>query len=164
MDNNLLFIITMMLKDEIDKLQNVNQIDSFLENTKCGYLLEELRKMADIQSYFKKIIFKTVEEMERRCSFREINFNVFQILNQLKKIKEKEEKNIKKEDDKSLDKIYEKFINSKILDPSINYSKDDTLENHNNNEIFMNKYVAEININEFEKLAENAKKENKNEL
>ena len=164
MDNNLLFIITMMLKDEIDKLQNVNQIDSFLENTKCGYLLEELRKMADIQSYFKKIIFKTVEEMERRCSFREINFNVFQILNELKKIKEKEEKNIKKEDDKSLDKIYEKFINSKILDPSINYSKDDTLENHNNNEIFMNKYVAEININEFEKLAENAKKENKNEL
>ena len=161
MENNLLYLITMMLKDEIDKLENINQIDSFLENTKCGYLLEELRKMADIQSYFKKVIFKTVEEMERRCSFRVINFKVYEILNELKKIKEKEKNKIKSEDD--LDKIYEKFINSKILDPSINYSKDDNFEN-DNNDIFMSKYVAEITINEFEKLAENAKKENKNDL
>ena len=161
MENNLLYIITMMLKDEIDKLENINQVDSFLENTKCGYLLEELIKMADIQSYFKKIIFKTVEEMERKCSFREINFNVFKILDELKQIKEKEEKKIKNEDD--LDKIYEKFINSKILDPSINYSKNDNFEN-DNDDIFMRKYVAEIDINEFEKLAEDAKKENKNDL
>ena len=48
MENNLLYVITMMLKDEIDKLDNINQVDKFLENTKCGYLLEELQNMPDI--------------------------------------------------------------------------------------------------------------------
>ena len=42
-----------MLKDEIDKLESIEQIDKFLENTKCGYLLEEFQKMPDIQMYFK---------------------------------------------------------------------------------------------------------------
>ena len=66
MENNLLYVITMMLKDEIDKLENVDQLNSFLENTKCGYLLEELRKMPDIQIYFKNVILKTVENIERK--------------------------------------------------------------------------------------------------
>ena len=70
MENNLLFIITMMLKDEIDKIENIVQINTFLENTKCSYLLEELQKMPDIQIYFKNVILKTVEMMERRYSFR----------------------------------------------------------------------------------------------
>ena len=33
-ENNLLYIFTMMLKDEIDKLENINQLDNFLNNTK----------------------------------------------------------------------------------------------------------------------------------
>ena len=48
LENNLLYIITLMLKDEIDKLENISQIDNFLKNTKCGFLLEELIKMPDI--------------------------------------------------------------------------------------------------------------------
>ena len=45
MENNLLYIITLMLRDEVDKLKNIDQFDFFLENTKCGFLLEELQKL-----------------------------------------------------------------------------------------------------------------------
>ena len=40
LENNLLYVITMMLKKEIDGLTNINQLDTFLENTKCGFILE----------------------------------------------------------------------------------------------------------------------------
>jgi hypothetical protein len=59
-ENNLLYIFTLMLKDEINKLENINQVDNFLENTKCGYLLEQIQKIPDIQIYFKNVILKTV--------------------------------------------------------------------------------------------------------
>ena len=79
MENNLLYVITMMLKDEINKLNNINQVDDFLENSKCGFLLEELQKMPDIQIFFKKVIQKTVETIERTSSSRGIKFNIADI-------------------------------------------------------------------------------------
>ena len=75
MKNNLLYIITLILKYEVYKLESINEVDKFLENTKCGFLLEELQKMPDIQIYFKNMILKTVEKIERTCSFHEIKFN-----------------------------------------------------------------------------------------
>ena len=166
MENNLLYILAMLLKDEIDKLENINQVDNFLENTRCGFLLEELRKMPDIQIYFKKIIFQTVEKMERDCSFREINFNISEIVDQLKKVKNMDHKISDKKQDTNLEKIYEEFIHSKIFDPSINFSNKDNNINNNNEDDneFMNKYVSEIKLAEFVTRAENSKKDNNNDL
>ena len=79
-----------MLKSEIDKLENINQLDKFLENTKCGFLLGELQRASEIQIYFKDVIFKAVEKIEKESSFREINFNVSKILKTFNKIKEEE--------------------------------------------------------------------------
>ena len=67
-ENNLLYIFTLMLKDEINKLENINQVDNFLEDTKCGYLLEQIQKIPDIQIYFKNVILKIVEKIERNSS------------------------------------------------------------------------------------------------
>ena len=159
-DNNLLYLITMMLKEEIDKLENINQVDKFLENTKCGYLLEEFRNMPDVQIYFKNVIYNLVEKMERTCSFKEINFNVSEIIKELNKSSKKEDKI----NNKNLDEVYETIINDKLIEPSINYFRRKNDFVPNNNDIFMSKYVAEINIKEFEKFAEKAKKENKNDL
>ena len=51
------------------------------------------------------------------------------------------------------------------MDPSINYSKEENQKYTNkNNRIFMEKYVAGINIKTFEVNAEKAKKQNKNNL
>ena len=162
MENNLLYIISLMLKDEIDKLENVSQTEHFLDNTKCGFLLEELIKMPDIQIFFKNIIFKTIEKMERTCSFRTINFKISEILKEFKKIKDGEDKKANKKVENNLEDNYKEVIDSKILDPSINYSKEENEKYHNNNnKIFMKKYVAGINISDFQINAKNAKMNNK---
>ena len=128
MENNLLYVIAMMLKDEIDKLDNINQVDNFLEKTKCGFLLEELRKMPDIQIYFKKVILKTVEKIERTYSFREIKFNTSKILEEVIKLKEEEKiKLFKKYENNIL--IANNNINNNINNNNINNNI------NNNNEI-----------------------------
>ena len=163
MENNLLYIITMMLKEEIDKLENVDQLDSFLENTKCGYLLEELRKMPDVQIYFKNVILKTVENIERKYSFKEIKFNVEEIYKDLMKYKKDEEKKTgKKQSNKNLDDLYNSIIKSKTIDMSINYSREESNQSSiKRNEIFIKKYVPDVNKEEFINRAEKAKNENK---
>ena len=52
--------------------------------------------MPDIQIYFKNVIIKAIEKLERSYSFKRIIFNVSKILNQLNKLKESEEKKIGK--------------------------------------------------------------------
>ena len=166
MENNLLYVITMMLKEEIDKLENINQVDSFLEDTKCGYLINELRKMPDVQIYFKNVILKTVEKIERNYSFREIKFSVEEILKELMKIKKDEEKKAgKKKNATDLNELYNAIINSKVIDLSINYSREENrLKCNKRNGIFIKKYVPDLTIGEFKKRAESAKKENKDSL
>ena len=165
MENNLLYVITLMLKDEIDNLENINQVDNFLNNTKCGFLLDELIKIPDIQIYFKNVILKTIEKIERTCSSREIKFNIKEKQNELIKLKEVEEKKIGKKVEKNIDEIYKKIIDNKINSQNLNNLKEDNnKESKDTNEIFVKKYIPDININDFENRAENAKKENKNDL
>ena len=162
MENNLLYIITLMLKNEIDKLNNIKEIDKFLENTKCGFLIDELQSMPDIQIFFKKVILKTVEKIERNCSSREIKFNIFEKLNELIKIKEAEEKKIGKKIEKNLNEFYNKIINSKLIDESINHLREDNnKKTKSQDDIFISKYLPEIKLSEFQNRAENAKKEKK---
>ena len=162
MENNLLYVITMMLKDEINKLENINQVDTFLENTKCGYLLEELIKMPDIQIYFKNVIIQAVEKIERTCSFRDINFDINERLEELKKIREEEEKKLGKKNDEDLEEIFKKIIDSKLLDQSLNFSKEENSRiNNERYQLFNQKYIADINIKEFQMRADDAKRKNK---
>ena len=165
MENNLLYLITLMLKDEIDKLENINQIDNFLENSKCGYLLDELQKMPDIQIYFKNVILKTVESIERTFSYREIKFNISEKNKELKRIKEDEEKKLGKKIEKDLDEFYNKMINTKIIEQSLCPSRDEiTLKLRENNDKFVKKYVPNIYLKTFEEMAKDAENENKNIL
>ena len=163
MENNLLYVITMMLKDEIDKLDNINQVDKFLENTKCGYLLEELQNMPDIHIFFKNVIVKAIEKIERTYSFNTINLNFQKIINQLNKLKESEEKKMGKKRNINTDEVY-KIVVDKILNQSINISKEEHEQIIKKKDENINKYMSDINIKEFENRAEKAKKENKNNL
>ena len=49
MENNLLYIFSLMLKDEVDKLSDIEQVYNFLDDTRCGCLLEQLTKKIDVQ-------------------------------------------------------------------------------------------------------------------
>ena len=165
MENNLLYIITLMLKDEINGLENINDVDKFLENTKCGFLLEELQKMPDVQIYFKNVILKTVEKIERTCSFREIKFNIIEKEKELIKIKEDEEKKIGKKLEKNLYEFYNNIIMNRIFEQNITLSKEQNnkkIKEQNNN--FVKKYLYDITVNELSLLSNKAKEENKNDL
>ena len=60
LENNLLYIFTIMIKEEVDKLKDISEVSSFLDNSRCGILLEQLIYKNDIQIYFRKMIFKTI--------------------------------------------------------------------------------------------------------
>ena len=165
MENNLLYIISLMLSDEIDQLDNINEVDNFLENTKCGFLLEELQKMPDIQIYFKNVIIKTVEKIERNSNLHEIKINVLERQRELIKLKEEEEKKTGKKIDKNLDEFYKDIIIGKIFDKGINHSKKENYKKIKElNDNFIKKYLYEISVKELNSNAEKAKEKNSNDL
>ena len=171
LESNLLYVITMLLKEEIDKLENINQVDKFLEETKCGYLLEEFRKMPDIQIYFKNVIRKTIQKIEKDYSFREIKFNVDEYLKEINQYRNEEEKKISKKkkniednDNKDLDEFYKKIINSQVRDSSINYDEGNAQIYDERNEKFLKNYMPDLTGRVFETREEKAKNENKDNL
>ena len=165
MENNLLYIITLMLKDEIDKLKDIDDVEHFLDNTKCGFLLEELQKMPDIQIYFKNAIYKTVEKIERNSSFREINLCIGEKKKELIKLKKFDEKMLEKNNNKTQEELYENIVNNKIMDFSINYSKNEnTRKIKERNNLFVKDYSPNLEIKEFENRAKTAKTEDKKDL
>ena len=169
-ENNLLYILTLMIKDEIDKLTDIEEVETFLDNTRCGYLLEELQKKSDIQLFFNKVILKTIEKIETFCSYREIKFNVSQIVNEFEKLKEEYEKGEKKSGTKTEiclnEDIYKKLVSNK-LDQSMNYCRDDNDSKgkiKEDSEYFVKKYVPNISISEFQLKGEKAKNEKNDDL
>ena len=112
----------MMLKDEIDQLTDIKEVDKFLNNTKCGFLLEQLRKMPDIQLYFNKIILKTVETIENSGSFRHINLNIQERFNEFNNLVEEEKKKIPPKK-RNMDEICKNIMNS-ILTQNISNSEE----------------------------------------
>ena len=80
-EDNLIYVLTLLIKSEISKLNNINQINNFLDNTPCGFMLGELRKKIDVQSYFKTIIQNELENLEFNNSKVKINFDPDKISN-----------------------------------------------------------------------------------
>ena len=78
-EDNQMHLLTLLIDDEIQKLTNINQIDNFLEESQCGYLLGELRKKNDIQAFFKNIISESLENLENNHSSLKINLNANKI-------------------------------------------------------------------------------------
>ena len=150
-ENNLLYIIALTLKDEIDKLENINQVDKFLDNTICGYLLEQLQKMPDIQIYFKNVILKTVETIERTCSLKVINFN----------LKEKEKEIAKIWEFGSRKETQSVDISSDMMIPE---QKENNPKREAQNDSFMKYYIIDLNAKDFEDLAQSSKNEDKTDL
>ena len=77
-EDNLMYLITLILFEEIKDLRKENY-NKFLEETVSGYVLDQLKNKIDIQNYFKEIIFSSIEKVEAISSFKRIKFNVKQI-------------------------------------------------------------------------------------
>ena len=164
-ENNLLYIITLMLKDEIAQLNDVNKVDQFLEDTKCGYLLEQLRKMPDIQVYFNRVILKTIEKIERTCSSRVINIDVNKRKKEFDYLLKNEEKKLGKKNTVNINEVIHEILYSKVNDQSINNSKtENSIKFKKINTFFMGKYTPDLRKEKFENLSQKAQTENKTNL
>ena len=62
-EENLIYVLTLLLHEEINSLLYVEQHSLFLDDTCSGCLLEELRKKKDIQTFFKNIITESIENL-----------------------------------------------------------------------------------------------------
>jgi hypothetical protein len=86
-EDNLMYIISLLLMEEIKGLEKIEE-NKFLEETACGYVLEQLKNKTDVQIYFKTIMLSLVEKLETMSSSKKINFNVKQIEEDFLKTKE----------------------------------------------------------------------------
>ena len=75
-EENLLYVIIIVLKEEINDLNSENELDDFLNNSRCSYLLSELRKKNDVIIYAKTVIFNIIEKIENNNSYNILNLNM----------------------------------------------------------------------------------------
>ena len=104
-DDQLIYIISLLLKNEINSLTSINA--SFLKDSKCGIILEELIAKKEVKTFFKKVILDSLKELEIINSSLIIFFDINQII-------ENYESNISLTKDENYYRIYEKVINKKI--------------------------------------------------
>ena len=90
-EENLLYLISLLLKDEIDKLESEDDFDNFLNKTRCGYFISELRKKREVITYSKSVIINLIETIEN-STYLSLNLDI----NYLEKVIEKldEEKSL----------------------------------------------------------------------
>ena len=161
MENNLLYLLSLLLKDEVDQLNSPDDINIFLNETKCGILLDQIFKQNDIQVYFKSILLKIIEKLELLNSNRKIEFEVSKKEKELikyedifKKINLRKSKKIKKED------AFKELINNIVFE-NFSCNRMDLMENlilHKiDHELFILKYIPDLTKTEFEERIKNIK-------
>ena len=152
LENNLLYVLALMVKEEIDKLSDMEQVLTFLDDSKCGYLLQQLIKKIDVQIYFKKMIMGTISKIEN-CSSRKINFNINEINKKLSWLKS--EKTTNNYDANLLKNAKESYkhnsnINTFLTDININYLEkiiqNDRIKNNKGMSDYIEKLIEEIKI------------------
>ena len=154
LENNLLFVISLLLKQEINNLKKIKDVSVFLMETTCGFLLEQLKERKDIQLYFKIILQDIIEKTEEIFSSKEIIFDIKKIeeeINELKKEGKKDPKSIKEKND--LNKFYLQENNENNLKE--NENNENKLKNNKNEDrkkLFYKKYILNMTKKEIEKI------------
>ena len=129
-DDQLIYIITLLLKEEINSLTTVD--NTFFMEKPCGILLEELNKKKEVKSFFKPIVLEIIKKLETKYSSTNIVLDPIAIKNKIesnleisKKINNKENYDFNKNklDNYFLNKINKeniKLVNDKIKNIPIN--------------------------------------------
>ena len=131
-DDNLMYILTLLLQSEINNLKDINQKDKFLNNTPCGIMFEEIYKKIEVQNYLNKITKNAIENLDKENQLyydlnkivEELNNEIPNEMNEDKKRSEDfNKKYLSNLDISHMDKLIEEnknnqnmygFLNSKI--------------------------------------------------
>ena len=77
-EHNLLYLIFFLLNEEINNINSKKQddpikcFDNFLNNSACSYILEQLHKKKDVQTFFKTLLINVVQDLELSSANKEI--------------------------------------------------------------------------------------------
>ena len=151
-ENNLLYVITLLIKNEFDKKgKNIifEELESYLDNSNLGLILDALGEIPDIQYFFNNLIVASVEKMERSSIIEEeINEDVDDLSTSTKSSEKKGKKNIYKKN--YIDEFNKSVHNVKRRNK--NYQK------------FVEKYSLDLKLSDISEKKEIAKKEQKHDL
>ena len=173
-ENNLIYVFTLMLKDEINNLNNVNEPEIFLSDSPCSYLLHEITKKDNIRQYFKKILLNIIENIEAYSSDKCFNLNIKKLHEYFEKNKQnnsnektpKKINNVMKGEELNKPKIQNLKINNSL--ESINRTQENLNEiNYTEDEIksldnFTQKYVGNLTIKDLKNMISENYNKNKN--
>ena len=159
-EDNLMYVFALMLREEINCLHNINSPEIFLnKDSHCRYLLYELRRKNDIQYFFKTVILNAVDNLEVLSST--FNLNIQEIVNNFKNFNEANDKEnrINKPPTKKNSSIKADILYKKQLDPinelTLNFEelrmKQITEAERAKFDEFSEKYLATLTINEIKK-------------
>ena len=159
-EDNLMYLLTLLLQDEINDLTNIDQSENFLNNTPCGIMLEELKRKNDIQAFCRTIIFDGVQNLEVNFSSLKVKFKIINLSKDYLKQKEKMPKDIEKK--KKKEDIY---LKNDIQNTNLEDSSNNLYRNKKQMRKYVEKfnkfYVGILDKNEFQKLADKYKNNKK---
>ena len=122
-EDNLIYIITALLNEEINNITNINNSDNFLDDTKCGIFLEQLCGKIDIKSFCKLNILNVIENLENSFSSKAMIFDIENIRNNINKIKQELENKTKinnKNNEKNQNRKMKRRRKTSNLDENVN--------------------------------------------
>ena len=149
-EDQLLYVIYLLLEDEIDKLNDINNTSKFLNDTACGYLLNELMDKKDVKAFFKIILKEAIEIMELSHSDTNLVFEANRI--------EKEIVGRKKTISKRNSTKKPNAIDMSIYDSQRQKSEDEKKQH----EEFFSKYLIDLNLQKLNEIKDKYSEE-KNE-
>ena len=132
---NLLYLITLILKEEIKNIPKksaadpIKCLDLFLNNTQSSIFLEQFQKKNDVQTFFNTILINIMQDLELSSSNKEIIFNLNNIEAKFK------DKNI--------------YPDSRSQSRDIEYNLSILSNNYMNSYDFFNNYIIDITPNYF---------------
>ena len=153
LNDNLLYIYAFLLKKEIMNLNDIKDYDKFLNDSRAGILLSELKYKNEIGTYFRKIINPTIEKLEFKYWKINLSFEIPKddIKEDKKKVDNKDEF-VEEQIDLNLTKYEDQSILKKYF---INLTKEYIIKEKENsqNDTLKNIYEDYLNINKKEKLS-----------
>ena len=152
-EDNLIYILTLLMQSEIKNLNDINKKDKFLIDTPCGVMFEEIYKKVEIQMYLNKITKNAIENLEKNYSTHKLDFNLknisieldWSISNEINDDKNKKEEFNKKYipilDKSSMEKLLEENKNNKNMYDFLN-SKLSLFSNNGNQKFSNNNFLS----------------------
>ena len=72
-DEQLIYIVSLLLKQEINSLKEINSAS--IEENRCWYILNELKKKKEVQYFFKNIFLDIIKKLESKYSSENIELD-----------------------------------------------------------------------------------------